>query len=140
MIKGLFLFIFLKFAMVIGQTKSDDILGVWLTQLKDANIEIYKKENKYYGRVIWLKESLDENGEPIRDKYNPSNELKDRRIISIDILIGFKFENDKWVNGYIYDPKNGELYSCKLWINNGNLIVRGYSGWLFDTKIWTKVS
>lgn len=139
--KNILLFLIVLFPFLgFSQTKADDILGVWLTQIKDANIEIYKKENKYYGRVIWIAEPLDENGKPVVDIENPNPKLQNRPILKMDILIGFSYEDGEWVGGKIYDPKDGETYNCKLWIENGTLKVRGYLGWLFDTKTWTRVS
>jgi len=35
---------------------SDDILGVWNNQEKDAKIEIQKCGEKYCGKIVWLKE------------------------------------------------------------------------------------
>ena len=35
---------------------SDDILGAWFNQAKDAKIEIFKCGNDYCGKIVWLKE------------------------------------------------------------------------------------
>jgi uncharacterized protein (DUF2147 family) len=115
------------------------ILGIWLTQIKDAKVEIYKKEDKFHGRVVWLAEPKDEEGRAKVDEKNPNPKLKTRPILKIDILSGFTYSDGEWTGGTIYDPKEGETYSCKLWLESGNLMVRGYLGWLFDTKTWTKV-
>lgn len=123
----------------ISYANSNAVLGIWLTQIKDAKIEIYQKATKYYGRVVWLAEPNDESGRPVLDKYNPNQNLRTRQLLNIDILSGFVYDDGEWTGGTIYDPKDGETYSCKLWIEQGNLKVRGYLGWLFDTKTWTRV-
>ena len=54
-------------------SQSDDICGVWLEEEKQSHIEIYKNlENNYEGRIIWLAEPIDENGEIKKDKENPN--------------------------------------------------------------------
>jgi uncharacterized protein (DUF2147 family) len=122
----------------LSYANSNAILGVWLTQIKDAKIEIYQKASKYFGRVVWLAEPTDAAGRPKLDKNNPNESLKSRSLMNIDILTGFVYDDGEWTDGTIYDPKDGETYDCKLWIEQGNLMVRGYLGWLYDTKTWTK--
>jgi len=118
-------------------TKANAILGIWFTEVKDAKIEVYKKANKYYGRAIWLAEPKDEDGKEVVDEHNPNESLNNRPILGIDILIGFVYDDGEW-NGRIYDPKNGETYTAKLWMEGRSLKVRGYLGWFFDTKTWTR--
>lgn len=127
------------FTFSLAQSKTDAILGVWLTQIQDAKVEVYKKNNKYYGRVIWIADPEDKYGNPVKDVENPNEQLRNRPILRIDILTGFSYDDGEWINGKIYDPKNGASYECKLWLENGKLKVRGYVGWFFDTKTWTKV-
>lgn len=121
------------------QAGSTAILGTWLTQIGDAKVEIYQKQGKFYGRVVWMAEPNHDEGNPKVDEHNPNQKLNTRPILGIDILTSFTYDDDEWSGGYIYDPKDGKTYECKLWIEGGNLKVRGYMGWLFDTKTWTKV-
>ncbi|MFT5820733.1 MAG: hypothetical protein ACI8ZM_001980 [Crocinitomix sp.] len=123
----------------IGQAGSTAVLGQWLTEIADAKIEIYQKQGKFHGRVVWIAEPNDEDGKPKIDEHNPDQKLAKRPIMGIDILHGFTYDDGEWSGGFIYDPKKGETYECKLWIEDGTLKVRGYLGWLFDTKTWTKV-
>ena len=47
--------------LIFSQT--NDICGVWLEEKKQSHIEIYKNQNGLYeGKIIWLAEPLDENG------------------------------------------------------------------------------
>ena len=119
-------------------TNAEAILGTWLTEIKDAKVEIYKKGSTFHGRVVWISEPNDDNGKPVLDKENPNANLKTRPILRMDILTGFVYDNDGEWDGKIYDPKDGKSYTCKLWVEGSTLKVRGYLGWLFDTKTWTK--
>ena len=45
------------------EVNADDILGVWLNEDKDAHVDIYKEGDKFYGKIVWLKEPKNEKGE-----------------------------------------------------------------------------
>jgi uncharacterized protein (DUF2147 family) len=125
-----------------AQTKADDIAGIWLTNGDDpAKIQIYKSGDKFYGKIIWLKNPLD-NGTPKVDKNNPDKTKKTNPIIGLALLSGFKFNNDDaWKGGVIYDPQNGKTYSCNISLKDKNTLkVRGYIGisLLGRTEIWSR--
>ena len=48
-------------------------------------------------------------------------------------------DNIEWEEGEILDPKNGKVYSCKLWREGDELMVRGYVAFFFRTQTWLKV-
>lgn len=134
----LFLAFFLMPFFGSSQDKSAGITGVWLTEIKDAKIEIYQESKQYYGRVVWLAEPNDKEGKPMVDEKNPDASLKNRPIIGINILISLvSNQHGEWV-GQIYDPKGGKMYTCKVWRSGSTLKVRGYMGWLYATKTWTR--
>ena len=120
--------------------KADKILGVYQTQNKDAKIQFYKKGDKYYGKVIWISQPKDADGNPILDRHNPNKTLRKNSVLNLITIRNLSYEDGEWVGGTIYDPKNGKTYDCILWLENGKLKVRGYVGWFYDTKTWTKVN
>ncbi|MBI5326118.1 MAG: DUF2147 domain-containing protein [Ignavibacteriae bacterium] len=122
----------------------DTVLGNWITGKGDAKVQIYKKNNKYFGKIIWLKNPNDENGKPKVDKENPEESLQKRPILGMEILTDFVYDGDyTWVDGDIYDPKSGSTYSCKMYLSKDykTLEVRGYIGIsLFGrTETWKRV-
>ena len=48
-------------------------------------------------------------------------------------------DGDEWEDGTILDPKKGKIYDCKLWVEDGNLKVRGYLFFLYRTQTWFRV-
>lgn len=121
---------------------ADAIVGKWLNKDKDAHIQIYKNGNKYFGKLVWLKNPNDDNGKPKTDTKNPNDNLKSRPIWGLEILKNFTYDDGTWEDGTIYDPKSGKTYSCKMTLEgNDNLNVRGYIGFSFigRTDIWTRV-
>jgi len=120
-----------------AQTKADAILGEWVSPKKDARIQIYKQSNTYAGKVLWG------TGSDPKDSKNPDPSLRNRDLIGLTILKSFIFDgDDTWVNGTIYDPREGKTYSCKLSLKSPDqLNLRGYVGVsLFGrTELWTRV-
>ena len=136
-----YLLVFIFISTALAKPDSDKILGVWLVEDKDAKVEIYKKNNKFYGKIIWLKEPK-ENGKPKLDKNNPNEKLQTRPLIGLLILKDFVYTDDlEWEDGEIYDPGNGKTYGCNMELEDYNTLeVRGYIGIsLFGrTDVWTR--
>ena len=126
------------------QNKTDDITGIWLTSGKEpAKIQIYKAGEKLYGKIIWLKNPI-ENGKQRVDANNPDETKRSNPIIGLMILTGFKFDgDDEWKGGNIYDPESGKTYSSNIYLKDKNTLkVRGYVGIsLFGrTETWTRTN
>ena len=130
MLKRIQLFVFLTLLSAVSfAQKKDDILGKWINSSGEGQIEIYKKGEKYFGKLVWIKEPNDEKGKPKTDIKNPTQSLRNKPILGLEILKDFSFDTDSWNDGSIYDPKTGKTYSCTLTIKkNGELNMRGYIG------------
>jgi uncharacterized protein (DUF2147 family) len=120
----------------------DAIIGQWLNADSDAKIEIFKQNNKYYGKIVWLKNPFNEKGKPQTDENNPDHKFHNRPIMGLLILRDLVYSRDNvWINGKIYDPDSGNDYSCKMTLKNNNTLkLRGYIGVsLFGrTEVWTR--
>jgi len=127
-------------AWVNSQSAQDKILGTWLSEDKDGQVKIYKKGNEYFGKIVWVKFPNDENGQPKTDLKNPDKKLNGQPIIGMVVVKNLVYKDGEWVNGTVYDPKDGKTYTCTVWLDNGNLKLRGYWGWFFATETWTKVN
>lgn len=119
------------------------VVGVWKTGDGNAIIRIYKSGENFQGKIVWLKEPNDPvTGKPKLDKNNPTETSKNRPILGLVNIWGFKFiEKNLWDEGNIYDPKSGNTYSCTIKMTNSNTLeVRGYIGvsLIGRTDVWTK--
>jgi uncharacterized protein (DUF2147 family) len=126
----------------VSAQNADAVLGKWLNPSGEGRVEIYKKGNKYYGRLFWLKFPNDVNGKPKLDKHNPDVNMRSRPELGIELLKNFVFDGEKeYDNGTIYDPKNGKTYSCKMTLEGNVLKIRGYIGisLLGRTESWNRV-
>lgn len=126
-----------------GFTQSKDaIVGRWVNSSAEAHVEISKKNEKYYGKIIWLKNPKDEKGNPKTDIRNPDESLRSKPMLGLEILKDFVYDGEKWTDGKIYDPKSGKTYSCNITQKgNGELNIRGYIGisLIGRTEVWKKV-
>lgn len=116
--------------------QSDPILGKWQNPSGEGRIEIYKKGEKFYGKLYWIKDSAK------KDTKNPDPKLRTRNIQGLEILSGFVKESKTYVDGTIYDPKSGKTYSCKMTLKGDDkLDIRGYIGisMLGRSETWTRI-
>ncbi len=133
-------FVFMPVAVFAGG-QGDAILGKWLTAGGKSVVEIFKCGNEYCGKIIWLKEPLDKDGKEKLDTKNPDESKRNRKIVGLQILSGFKYKGDnKWGGGRIYDPEKGKTYKCKAKLEGNNLKLRGYIGFslIGRTTAWTR--
>jgi uncharacterized protein (DUF2147 family) len=128
----------LKFILVLLMTsslsfasneESEHIIGIWFTDDRASKIQIYKVQNQYFGKVVWLKTPL-VNGKEVVDVKNPDSKLRLRSVLGLQIFTNFIFEgNNSWTKGEIYDLRSGRTVAGKLSLKNRNTLdVRGYIG------------
>ncbi len=139
------------FAVTAAYAASPDaILGKWLNGKQTANVEIYKADGKYYGKIVWLKEPVypadDKKGMAGKQKVDRENTDASKRnapIMGLIILRDFAFVKDGlWEAGMIYDPENGKDYKCKMTLESPDILnVRGFIGisLIGRTDTWTRV-
>lgn len=125
--------LFVALAFVAMASYSQDVLGKWLTEAGDAQVEIYKSGDKLNGKIVWLAQ-----GPETKDKHNPDEKLQSRKLMGVNILSGLSKSKNKWEGGKIYNPKNGKSYKCSIWLEGEQLKVRGYIGVFYETQTWKR--
>jgi len=132
---------------------ADGILGTWVTAPDKngiAHIAIERTGERIHGRIVWLSQPnvpADDpggrGGQPKTDYRNPDPALRDRTILGLPILDGFRYVgSSEWKHGRIYDPGSGNTYSCQArLLPDGRLRFRGYLGisLLGRSTIWTRL-
>ncbi len=110
---------------------ADDLIGVWEPSHGKGRVKIEKIGDKYFGKVVWIKEPIDpETGEKKLDKNNPDETLRKRKRLGLRVLQDFVANGDGyWDSGTIYDPETGTTYNCKITMKNKNTLdIRGFVG------------
>lgn len=118
---------------------AQDIAGRWITvddntEERKSVVEINVTNGVAAGRVIDLTD---------KTKLNKvctacTDDRKNQRIIGMEFLRGMVRNGDHWTGGTVLDPENGKQYSCKIWIEDGNLKLRGYVGFFYRTQTWVR--
>ncbi|GGH09754.1 hypothetical protein GCM10011418_07870 [Sphingobacterium alkalisoli] len=123
-------------SMTLFAQANDPILGKWQNPSGEGRIEIYKKGDKYFGKLYWIKDATK------KDVHNPDEKLRSRTIQGLEILTNFTKKGNNYEGGKIYDPKEGKTYSCKMTVKGADqLDIRGYLGvsLLGRTETWKRV-
>ena len=122
-----------------------EVLGKWNTvddntQEVKSVVEIYQKNGQVFGKVVAISDPEQQNA--TCTSCEEGDPRKNQPIIGMEIIKGLKKAGNSWSNGEILDPENGKVYKCKIWIENGSLIVRGYLGftWLGRSQTWIRAS
>jgi len=127
-IKLLFLLMMGIFGNAYAQTENE-IIGAWESDKKDVIIEIYRSSDSYQGKYIWGKQIVESDGNTSKkDVKNPDKNLRTRNIVGITSLTSLRWNGKEYTDGKIYNAPSGDTYSCKVWIKNNKLYLRGYLG------------
>ncbi len=123
---------------VIGFSQS--AIGLWKTvddRTGDArsHIEIYEQDGLLFGKI---KKLLDTDAKTLCDQC--PGDKKNTPLMGLVIIENMKPYKDYWKKGKILDPEDGSVYGCDLWLEDGNLKVKGkhWTG-LYRTQTWYRV-
>lgn len=122
---------------------SNAAVGDWLTPEKDSIIRVYKCGSKFCGKIQCLKEPNDKaTGQPKLDKENEKASLRSRPVLGLKFMRGFVYDDGEYVDGKIYNSRNGKTYCGKMYIEKGKLNLKGNICYTFlgKTNTWTKSS
>lgn len=103
----------------------------------DSVIEIYKKENKAYAKIIKIMDPSRQNS--VCTACEGAN--KNKKILGLNILTGLEKNDDEWSGGEILDPRNGKVYNCYIkLVQKDKLKIRGFIGLSVfgKTKYWKR--
>jgi uncharacterized protein (DUF2147 family) len=117
-------------------------VGKWKTvDEKDGKItfevEIYEQSGKLFGKIVALTEPNDKQAKP-KVCITCTGADKDKPIVGLVILKNLSFDGDRYKGGTVLDPEDGKVYPAEIWVEDGKLMVRGYSGFLYKTRTWLK--
>lgn len=101
-------------------------------------IELYEEGDKVAGRIVKLFRAPGEDPDPVCDECEEDDSRYMKKIIGMVILKNLKKDGTEYSGGEILDPEDGKVYRCKVWLDGGNLKVRGYWGPFFRTQTWER--
>ncbi len=122
-----------------------DPVGTWLTGDGRAKIKLEhctEGSEKLCGFVAWLKDPLDDDGQPRTDINNPDPAKRSRPSLGLPLLNGLKLDEDGRYAGEIYNADDGKMYSVTLAVETRTeLHVRGcVMHILCGSQTWSRVA
>ena len=119
--------VFLSLALMVATAVSAQVpfLGEWTTiddesGEKKSVVNIYKADNgMYYGQIVTLFEDSDALCTECKgaDHNQP--------IVGLTSIRDMQLVDGELRGGKVLDPENGKLYYAKIYLEKGNLILRG---------------
>ena len=71
----------LVLAMMSVAGYAQSVVGKWVTEGGDSQVEIYQSGDKLNGKIVWLKK-----GDGQLDVHNPDKNMQSRKLIGVNIL------------------------------------------------------
>ena len=130
---------------VIVCNAQENIFGKWKTIDDETGdpksiVEIYKKEDKAYGKIVKLFRNGDEEPDPICDLCPKNDPRYGQKIIGMEIIKNLEEDGDEYVNGTVLKPDEGKIFKCKIWLEEDKLKIRGYWGIFYRTQTWIRAN
>tara|TARA_Y100000590_G_scaffold437139_1_gene558472 strand:- start:165 stop:593 length:429 start_codon:yes stop_codon:yes gene_type:complete len=129
------------FTLIAASLNAQSITGQWKTIDDETGkprsvVQIEERDGKFYGKIVKLFREPGEEQDPICDEC--PGKKKNQKVIGMEIITDMEPVKGESVyeEGEILDPESGNVYDCKLWIEDGKLMVRGYVMFLYRTQTW----
>ena len=130
--------------ILLGSTAfSQSVIGQWKTiddntGREKSIVEFFEKDAKVHAKIIKLFREPGEDPDPICSKCDEDDSRHGQKVIGMVIVRNMVKDGQELVDGDILDPQVGKVYRCKLWLEGGNLMVRGYWGPFYRTQVWKR--
>lgn len=116
--------------------------GLWYDDTGRGAVELVPCGTKLCGRIAWLKETVNAEGQPLMDRYNPNPARRTTPICGLQVIGDVqKMGEGSWDQGWIYDPKTGSSYNVAMTMQSTDqLKITGYKGIKLLSKsfVWTR--
>jgi len=118
--------------------QSDQIIGKYHLP-NDLDIEIFKNDNTYSGKIIALNNFKDGQ---TKDINNPEESEQNEGLIGKVIINNLEFNKEKkeWINGKMYGPEKGMIFNLKITdVGQNEIEVVGSKYLFWHTMKWEKI-
>lgn len=131
--------LFFGFLPIGAQAGGADVYGLWLSEAKDGHIRIIDcGDGTPCGYLTWAEPQ--KAGAMLLDVNNRDTALRERPLIGIPIIWGFRSAKNGWKGGRIYNPEDGKTFRASVSRQSAEtLILKGCLGPLCITNVWSRL-
>ena len=118
--------------------QADEIIGNYHLP-NDLDIEIFKDNGKYLGKIIALNGF--EDGQT-NDINNPDNSKQNGLLIGKIIITNLEYDKEEkqWLNGKMYGPEKGMIFNLKITeIHQNEIEIVGSKYLFWKTMTWIRI-
>lgn len=131
--------ILLAWACMATGLSAQTITGRWTTVDDNSGkprsvVELVEQNGRLTGRIV---DVFDAKEKAAVCELCPG-ERRNKPIVGLEIIRDMVRSGTEWTKGTIMDPETGKVYDCKIWMENGQLKVRGYVAFFFRTQTWLR--
>lgn len=131
--------ILLVWACMATGLSAQTITGRWTTVDDNSGkprsvVELVEQNGRLTGRIV---DVFDAKEKAAVCELCPG-ERRNKPIVGLEIIRDMVRSGTEWTKGTIMDPETGKVYDCKIWMENGQLKVRGYVAFFYRTQTWLR--
>ena len=118
--------------------QADDLIGKYRLP-NQLDVEIFKADGKYFGKIIGLGDLEKEHQ---IDVNNPDKALRDKPLMGKVIIKNLKYDKaeHQWVGGSMYGPEKGLIFNLKVTeLGEQEIKVVGSKYFFWKTLTWEKL-
>lgn len=126
--RAIYLLLFLLSSL---QVYGEDLTGFWITTDRDTKkptgiVAVYPYQGKYYGRIIGSYNSQGVIDDTIYKPKDRAPGISGNPYYSgLDFVWNAKPTSQGKYEGYVVDPRKGQVYNAELWKEKNHLVLRG---------------
>ena len=139
MIRNIIIALIMLFTINTFGQQADDIIGKYHLP-NNLDVEIFKVNNKYQGKIIALNGYQD--GQTI-DFKNPEESKQNDLLIGKIIITDLEYDSveKQWINGSMYGPEKGIYLNLKVTeIRKSEIEIVGSKYLFWRTLVWQKLA
>ncbi|MCH9765630.1 MAG: DUF2147 domain-containing protein [Alphaproteobacteria bacterium] len=118
-------------------------VGIWFNHTGKGAVQVYRcqqDQTRLCGRIVWLKNLLNKQGQPVTDGRNPKPAMRTRPICGLPVLGNLqRAPGGGWKGGWVYDPEKGAAYTASIRAKTPEVLtMTGYKGIFYKSYGWKR--